>query len=77
MVPGGDDVEEGCGTAASDEAEKESKQRREGRSWRPLSDADARRVELFETAISAQTAIVVLLYVSFGARLSAVVDSFG
>lgn len=34
-------------------------------------------MELFETAISAQTVIVVVLYVSFGARLSAVLDSLG
>ncbi len=46
-------------------------EKQRGPHWRPLNDVDTRRVALFETAITAQTVIVVLLYVSFGVQTSA------
>ena len=67
--PGGDDVKEGARNRKSGRKQQQDdavdKQR--GVYWQPLSDVDTRRVALFETAITAQTVIVVLLYVSFGA----------
>jgi hypothetical protein len=56
----------GGGEVSGGEVKKKAESKKSRRSWHPLSEADARRVDLFETAISAQTVIVVLLYVSFG-----------
>jgi hypothetical protein len=56
----------GGGEVSGGEVKKKAESKKSRRSWHPLSEADARRIDLFETAISAQTVIVVLLYVSFG-----------